>query len=266
MDNDDQSILVADYWNSRIVHWNIGERTGTVVASGYYAQNPFFQLNGPIDVLIDKSSNSFIICDWKSQRVIRWSRTNANRSEILLGNIRCSGLAIDSQRNIYVSSFDNDEVRRYQIGNNSGILVAGGNGKGNNLNQLNNPSYLFVDEKQNIYVSDKGNNRVMKWNKGATKGIIIIDGHNMDLSRNALLIPRGLFVDGFGNVYVVDAANNRVIRWVNGTNEITVIVGRNGSGNRADQLNSPRGLSFDLQGNLYVVDSLNNRVQQFSMM
>ena len=47
---------------------------------------------------------------------------------------------------------ENCEVRRYTIGDKNGIVVAGGNGKGNQLNQLNYPTYLFVDEEQAVYV------------------------------------------------------------------------------------------------------------------
>ena len=32
------------------------------------------------------------------------------------------------------------------------MVVAGGNGKGNQLNQLNFPTYLFVNEEQALYV------------------------------------------------------------------------------------------------------------------
>ena len=40
------------------------------------------------------------------------------------------------------------------MGDKNGIVVAGGNGQGNQLNQLHDPTYLFVDEEQAVYVSD----------------------------------------------------------------------------------------------------------------
>ncbi|CAF1315403.1 unnamed protein product, partial [Rotaria magnacalcarata] len=72
---------------------------------------------------------------------------------------------MDEQRYLYVSNYEKHEVRRYQLGENIGTLVAGGNGRGNGLNQLNCPTYLFVDRQQNVYVSDYWNHRVMKWKK-----------------------------------------------------------------------------------------------------
>ena len=54
------------------------------------------------------------------------------------------------------------EVRRRKIGEvkgKQGTVVAGGNGQGNGLNQLDRPSFLFVDDEQSIYISDIYNER-----------------------------------------------------------------------------------------------------------
>ncbi|CAF4372843.1 unnamed protein product, partial [Rotaria magnacalcarata] len=85
---------------------------------------------------------------------------------------------MDEQRYLYVSNAGSDEVRRYKFGENIGTLVAGGNGQGDGLNQLNYPRHLFVDRHQNVYVSDYNNHRVMKWNKGATEGIVVAGGQD----------------------------------------------------------------------------------------
>ena len=70
---------------------------------------------------------------------------------------------------------------RYTIGDKNGIVVAGGNGQGNQLNQLNCPTYLFFDEEQAVYVSDNHNHRVMKWNKGANQGIVVAGGQGKEV-------------------------------------------------------------------------------------
>ncbi|CAF4435323.1 unnamed protein product, partial [Rotaria magnacalcarata] len=57
------------------MQWKNGDTTnGQVVAGGTCAGNGLNQLNGPTDVLIDKETDSLIICDWGNQRVVRWSR------------------------------------------------------------------------------------------------------------------------------------------------------------------------------------------------
>ncbi|CAF4515884.1 unnamed protein product, partial [Rotaria magnacalcarata] len=72
--DDDQTVVIADYGNCRIVQWKNGDTTnGQVVAGSTTGGNGLNQLNGPADVLIDKETNSLIICDAGNRRVVRWS-------------------------------------------------------------------------------------------------------------------------------------------------------------------------------------------------
>ncbi|CAF1976664.1 unnamed protein product, partial [Rotaria magnacalcarata] len=137
----------ADCWNHRIMQWEKGDTTnGQFVAGGNGAGNGLNQLDRPTDVLVDKETDSLIICDCGNDRVVRWSRrSGTTQGEILIDNINCYGLAMDEQRYLYVADFGKHDVRRYQLGENIGTLVAGGNGQGDELNQLNHPAYLFVD-------------------------------------------------------------------------------------------------------------------------
>jgi sugar lactone lactonase YvrE len=264
VDDDNQIIIIADFLNNRIVQWKMGDTNGQVVAGGRDAGNRLDQLNHPIDVLLDKQTNSLIICDHWNFRVVQWSRCNGTtQGEILLDNIYCWGLAIDDQRNLYISDYRENEVRRYQMGHKNGTLVAGGYGNGAGLNQLNEPHYIFVDHQQTVYVSDRNNHRVMKWNKGAIEGTVIAGGQGEGNALTQLHRPNGLFVDTLGTLYVADYLNHRVMRWTKGATQGTVIAGGNDRGQGTNQLNRPLGLSFDRHGNIYVVDSMNHRIQQF---
>ncbi|CAM4951759.1 unnamed protein product [Rotaria socialis] len=266
--DDDQTVFIADNGNHRIMQWKNGDTTnGQVVAGGKGQGNGLHQLSYPTDVLIDKETDSLIICDRDNRRTVRWSlRSGATQGEILTGHIDCRGLAMDEQRYLYLSDTEKHEVRRYQLGEKNGTLVAGGNGKGGGRNQLNEPTYLFVDRQRNVYVSDSSNHRVMKWNKGAKEGIVIAGGHGQGNALTQLSHPNGIFVDTLGTLYVADSHNHRVMRWTQGDKKQgTVIVGGNGEGEGGNQFNGPTGLSFDRHGNLYVVDMGNHRVQRFSI-
>ncbi|CAM4846132.1 unnamed protein product, partial [Rotaria magnacalcarata] len=266
--DDDQTVVIADTENGRIVQWKDGDTTnGQVVADGNGEGNGLHQLNYPIDVLNDKETDSLIICDQGNRRVVRWSRrSGTTQGEILIDNIDCWGLAMDEQRNLYVSDVVKHEVRRYRLVEMNGTLVAGGNGKGDGLSQLNFPAYLFVDRQQNVYVSDKWNNRVMKWNKGAKEGVVVAGGQGYENALTQLSFPNGIFVDTLGTLYVADTLNHRVMRWTQGDNKQgTVIVGGNGYGAGPNQLSFPFGLSFDRHGNLYVANWSDHRVQRFSI-
>ncbi|CAM4982618.1 unnamed protein product [Rotaria socialis] len=264
----DQTVVIADYWNHRIMQWKNGDTTnGQVVAGGNGEGKGLHQLQYPTDVLIGKEADSLIICDRMNERVVQWSRlSGTTQGEILIDNIDCFGLAMDEHRYLYVSDYVKHEVRRYQLGEKNGTLVAGGNGKGNDTNQLNEPAYLFVDRKQTVYVSDHYNHRVMKWNKGAKEGIVAAGGQGEGSALTQLKNPNGIFVDTLGTLYVADTYNHRVMRWTQGDKKQgTVIVGGNGKGEGANQFSGLYGFSFDRQDNLYVVDMNNDRVQRFSI-
>ncbi|CAF1308431.1 unnamed protein product [Rotaria sp. Silwood1] len=244
----------------------MGATHGQVVAGGHDQGDRLDQLNGPFDVLIDKEMDSLIICDRDNRRVVRWSRrSDTTQGEIVLDNITCRGLAMDEQRYLYISDTEKHEVRRYQIGDKNGTIVAGGNGRGDGLNQLNSPTYIFVDREQTVYVSDNNNPRVIKWNKGAKEGIVVAGGQGKGNALTQLSRPLGLFVDTSSTVYVADSENHRVMRWPKGATQGTVIVGGNGQGAAANQFYLLEGLSFDRHGNLYVADIGNYRVQRFSI-
>ncbi|CAF1028245.1 unnamed protein product [Adineta steineri] len=261
--NGKKNIFIADFWNHRIVEWKYNAKKGQIIAGGNGKGNRMDQLNNPTDVIIDQQNHSIIISDQGNRRVIQWFNQN---QQILIENIHCYGLAMDKNGFLYVSDWNKNEVRRCKIGeNNKGIIVAGGNGKGDKLNQLNNPTFIFIDEDQSVYVSDKDNHRVMKWTKDAKEGRIVAGGNGNGRNLNQLSAPRGVIVDHSNQIYVVDCENDRVMRWCEGKEEGEIVIGGNGKGDQSNQLNCPRGLSFDDEGNLYVVDWGNYRIEKFEI-
>ena len=248
--DDNQTLIIADWGNHRIVQWKINDVNGEVIAGGNG------QLNRPTDVIIDNETNSIIISDRGNRRVVKWSRqNNAGQGEVLLENIACWGLALDDQRNLYVSDTEKHEVRRYRIGEqNGGTLVAGGNGRGIGFHQLNEPTYIFVDQQKTVYVSDTKNSRVMKWIEDATEGV-----------RMLKCFSRGLYVDLSGTVFIADYGNHRLVRWSEELEESTVISSRNIEADDTNQVYHPWGISADRHGQIFVSDHLNHRIQRFSL-
>ena len=264
--DDDQTVLIADHDNHRIVEWKSGATSGQVVAGGNGQGNRTDQLNQPSDVIVDKETDSLIICDYENRRVMRWSRRSRTSGETIIDNISCWGLTMDQERCLYVSDIGEHEVRRYRVGETNGTVVAGGNGQGDRLNQLNDPTYVFVDRDHSVYVSDSWNHRVMKWVKGAKEGIVVAGGRGQGNALTQLSNPQGgVFVDPLGTVYVADTGSHRVMRWYSGATHGNVIVGGSGDGQQANQFYGPIGLSFDRHGNLFVTDYGNHRVQRFSI-
>jgi len=268
IDYEEKCIYIADTWNNRIVKWKLdgGSDHGQIVAGGNGEGNKIDQLNWPTDMILDEKNKSLIISDYRNRRVVRWSLENPNGDkEILIENIKCWGLMMNENGDLFVSDQENDAVKRWRKGEigGKGTIVAGGNGKGNQLNQLNEPTYIFVDREETVYVSDQSNNRVLKWLKGANEGIVVAGGHGPGNSSNQLNYPQGLVVNEVGDIYVADFGNNRIMCWSAGSKEGRVIVGGNGYGEGSNQFNFPIGLSFDVENNLYVADYGNHRIQRF---
>ncbi|CAF1370426.1 unnamed protein product [Adineta steineri] len=257
-----KNIFIADCSNHRIVEWKCNAKQGQIIAGGNGKGNRIDQLNLPTDVIVDQQNHSIIIADQGNRRVVQWLNQN---QRILIHNIDCSRLAMDTHGFLYVSHRERNEVRRWKMGeyNNEGIIVAGGNGKGNELCQFNSPRFLFVDKDQSVYVSDIFNHRVMKWTKDAEEGTVVAGGNGEGGNLNQLSKPEGVIVDDLGQIYVADFGNHRVMRWYEGKEEGEIVVGGNGGGNQSNQLNGPGGLCFDGEGNLYVGDHYNHRIRKF---
>ncbi|CAF1505456.1 unnamed protein product [Didymodactylos carnosus] len=143
---------------------------------------------------------------------------------------------------LYVCDYQKHEVRRYRVGDTTGTVVTGGNGRGGRLSQLYNPAYVFVDRNHSIYVWDNTHHRVMEWVKGAKEGIVLAGGRCEGNLLTQLSYHRGVFVDPLGTVYVVEAGNHRVMRWCNEATQGNVIIGGNGEGQQANQLSRLWGL------------------------
>jgi len=265
-----QHIYIADYWNHRIVKRNLDRgNNGEIVAGGNGQGNRIDQLFWPTDVIIDENNKSLIICDRGNRRVVRWSLQNPDDKQILIENISCWGLMMNENGDLFVSDWENHSVkvwRKDEIGKGGeGTLVAGGNGRGNKLNQLTGPGYIFIDREESVYVSDRDNHRVMKWLKDASEGIVVAGGQGQGNSLNQLNHPQGLLVNEVGDIYVSDSGNHRIMCWSLGSKEGRVLGGGNGAGQGSNWLYYPEGLSFDVENNLYVADQSNNRIQRFDV-
>ena len=171
------------------------------------------------------------------------------------------GVYIDKSGNVFIADLENDRVLRRDVVSGALQIVAGGNGRGAALNQLNRPVMVFVDEFGWIYVSDMGNHRVMKWAQGGTSGQIVAGGNGPGSMLNQLNSPHGIVLDSYGGLIIADHSNNRIMRWLNGGLEGTVVAGGQGAGSLPNQLYGPAGLCISNSGTIYISDYSNNRIQ-----
>ncbi len=164
------------------------------------------------------------------------------------------GLRYGPDGNLYVSSFNNDRILRYNgtTGAFISTFVAAGSGG------LDGPDDLVFGPDGHLYVSSYNTDTVLKYDgsTGALLGTFVASGSG------GLDGPRGLaFGPADGNLYVASENNDRVLRYAGGNGSffnVAVAPGLNG-------LNEPRYIRFNSVGNLYVVSHGSNRVLEFDV-
>ena len=264
LDNN-QLLYIAEYFNHRVTKWKLGNTVGQIVAGGNRIGSRNDQLNRAAGIVVDRVRDSLFISDFGNKRIVQWLLQGARSGKTIISDVRSAGLTMDEQGFLYIPDWHRSEVRRWRVGESHGTLVAGGNGGGNRLNQLNSPRQVFVDQNHSVYVPDMRNHRVMKWVKGATEGIVVAGGQGAGSALSQLNGPEAVIVDQLGTLYIADYYNHRIICWKKGATAGEVLVGGNGAGSRSDQLYGPTDLLFDRDGNFYVAEYENHRVQRFDI-
>ena len=260
-----QTLYIADSFNHRIIEWKSGATTGRIVAGGNGQGNRDDQLNDPADVIVHRDQECLIICDRGNRRLVRWSLHEATSGETVIANIDCNCLTMDENRYLYITDIEKHQVIRWKLGETQETIVAGGNGRGNRLDQLDYPTFVFVDRDRSVYVSDFNNHRVMKWMVDGREGSVVAGGKGNGDSLAQSSYPGGVIVDQWGGVYVADSATHRIMCWPKDAKEGRLIAGGTGTGMQSKNVHRPAGLSFDQYGNLYTAEYGNHRIQRFEI-
>ena len=212
-------IYVADAGNNRVQRFPPGSTAltaGVTVAGGNgngFAAN---QLNLPRMVFVDGSGNLYVV-DQYNERVQKFppGSTSATPGVTVAGNLgNPLAVYVDAAGNMYIAESGYDQVTKWAPGATTGVVVAGGNGRGAAANQLDGPDGVYVDAGGNIYVSDELNNRVQKWAPGAVTGITVAGGNGAGTAPNQMSYPGGMSLDSYGNIYVNDVTTNSVRKWI----------------------------------------------------
>ena len=269
--------------------------TGDTVADHVLGQQDFLHssqntvdgvsLNMPTFVAVDRASHRLYLSDTLNNRVLGWhdisTFVNGQPADLVLGqpdffsglkngnggpNVgpltynAPTGVAVDSQGNLYVADSGDDRVLEYNTPFSScaGFPCVGAG-----------PSMLF---------GQIGNYFAGGCNLG---------GFTVAASADSLCNPVGVAVDSHDNLYVADAANNRVVEFntpltttiVPGSGDTTAdfVFGQGAAGTdftdlkcnnnavvSANFMCNPRAVGVDLSGNVFVSDRDNSRVLEYN--
>jgi len=291
------NIYIADRQNNRVRLVTKTTSIITTYAGGSVGDNgtaTSATLYSPNSVAVDGQGNSYFVDT--SNNLIRkvtastgiittvagngslgYSGDNGAATSASLNNP--SGVAVDSNGNIYIADTYNSRLRMVTPG---GIITTvAGNGSCSYTGDtgfatgasLCNPAGVAVDSTGNIYIADSSNSCVRKVTTDGKINTVAGNGSwgysgdtGAAISAN-LSYPTGVAVDSIGNIYIADS-NNLRIRMVNPGGTITTVAGNGSWGYNADNVAAtstslyyPRGVAVDSIGNIYIADTYNSRIR-----
>lgn len=178
------------------------------------------------------------------------------------------GIVIDeTNQRLYISDANNHRIVSYQLMTNQSSIIAGGNGRGMNRTQLNDPRGLYFDSLTNsLLIANAGAHNIVQWAIGESNWTLVVGSVN-GMSGNdskSLYGPWDVTLDRFRNVYVVDRYNSRVQFFLFGQTNGTTIAGKTDvMGSSAATFDTPLSIALDSQLNVYIADAWNHRIQLF---
>ncbi len=249
-------VYVADYGNSRVLHFLAGSTT----ADRVYGQPDATTNTANTGGINDKTLNFPI------------------------------GVAVDTNGDLYIADTFNNRVLHYPAGSTTADRVYGQassftsstpNYNGISQNSLFHPYSLVVESNGGLYIADTGNQRILHYPAGSISADRVYGQLNDfstavankgGASSDSLSGVTGLVLDSSGGLYAADATNNRVLHYPAGSttadrvygqlNDFTsyaaniITVSRN-------SLYNPFGVALDSGGELYISDNKNNRILHY---
>jgi len=178
------------------------------------------------------------------------------------------GIALDSNKNIFVTDFGNHKIRKITP---QGNRTAGYMDGDANSSQFYNPWGITFAKDGNLYVADANNHRVRKLTPQGNSSTIAGSsaGYGDGIGSHAKFnCPIAITIDDVGNLLVADYNNHR-IRKVTPQGAVSTIAGSS-AGNQDGEcskalFNYPVGITLDWEGNIIVADHNNHTIRKITL-
>jgi DNA-binding beta-propeller fold protein YncE len=134
-------------------------------------------LSLPLHIYVDDDNNQPTIYVTLSvqKRVEKWKKGATQGVQIGDDCQNCVGVAVDKDKNVYITDKFRARVIKWISQTNETITVAGKTDEfGSTAELLQNPQGIYVIRTGDaIYVADSSNSRIQKWLKNAKQGITV---------------------------------------------------------------------------------------------
>ncbi|CAF2639431.1 unnamed protein product [Rotaria sp. Silwood2] len=258
-----------------------------------------------IPVTTATSERAFSVLN-RLKNTLRSSMTQSRLNHCLLAHIYKEKLDKIDPNQIMSTFISSNEQRQAFFGliakwTQNGVTIAGGQGAGNALNQLNKPHGVYVDDDQTVYIANTNNHRIVAWKPGATSGQVVAGGNRQGNRSNQLNQPTNVMIDREADSFIIcDCGNVRVMLWLRRRQRGGETIIKNiacwgltlddhrflyvcdcekhevrryrigetdgivvAGGNELNQLKSPMRVFVDLDYSVYVSSDLNHRVMKW---
>ena len=293
--DDAGNVFVADSGNHQIRKITTDGVVTTIGGSrqGYTEEGPATAalFNGPNGIAVDRSGVVYI-SDAGNFRVRKittdgfvhllagsGSQSFGDNPGDLASFDQMSGIALDTNRNVYVADAGNHRIRMITPTGNVSTLAgqdnAGNADGGPGVASFTYPAGLSVDPSGTVYVTEQAFHRVRKIAPDGTVSALAGNGIASWLDGAAagaeFKMPAGVACDRSGLLYIADQGNNRIrVLGTKQTNVSTLAGNGNifapfsdGTGTAAT-FTMPAAVAMDAAGNTYVADYGNNRIRKIT--
>ena len=227
--------------------------TAVVISVGPASSKPLKMIPGieyPASIATSRNGE-IVVASYMSHKVHVYSRDyellrTFGSQGFMDGQFMCpSGIAVDRQNRVYVSSMSKIDIFTME-----GQFLNAAGQQGNGPLQFTNAAGVALGKEGEIYIADAQNNRIQVLNSDLTYRTSFSEA-SPNLGSGRLSQPQAVAINSEGNLYVTDMMNHAV-QVFNTEGKFLLKFGKYGPPTTPGAICTPMAIAIDRQDNVYV--------------